>query len=168
MRKSEATSEGFANHACQIVQSTAVGNQPKVLKLDALRRTLRVPATSQIDQSKTKCRYNPKPSTVFCPHSQCASGVLYYADEKLKGITTHPLADLFFLTDDGKTLVLVDVTGGSSGLAEQKGRRLQKWIQTVGKSKLAAIQTNLHVLHSAASRSEEDDHLSDLTHKSRD
>jgi len=50
-------------------------------------------------------------------------GCLYYTTDR------HPLADLFFRTDTGKDLVLIDITGGAQDLTLQKARRLQEWIK---------------------------------------
>ena len=55
-------------------------------------------------------------------------GVLFYAKER-DGLNTHPLADIFFRSDDGK-LVLIDVYGGgNAGNANEKGHKLVKWIR---------------------------------------
>jgi len=54
-------------------------------------------------------------------------GTMYYANER-NGKDTHPLADLFFLSDDDE-LVLVDITGGGSATAFEKVEKLTTWIQ---------------------------------------
>lgn len=58
------------------------------------------------------------------------SDTIYYADEKHDGLSTHPLADIFFRTTDG-ILVLIDVTGGTEDLVGQKTLKLETWINTV-------------------------------------
>jgi hypothetical protein len=54
---------------------------------------------------------------------------MYYAKEKSAGLPTHPLADIFFITNE-QELVLVDVAGGSIRSVEEKAKRLSGWIRT--------------------------------------
>ena len=56
-------------------------------------------------------------------------GVMYHAKEGVEGLPMHPLADIFFLTEDGE-LVLIDVTGGSADLCAKKAKALADWIKT--------------------------------------
>ena len=56
------------------------------------------------------------------------AGVMYYAD-KCDGTLSHPIADLFFVTDNNE-LVLVDVTGGDGEGVQRKAERLSKWMAT--------------------------------------
>ena len=51
--------------------------------------------------------------------------VIYKAKEK-NGQDKHPLADIFFLTEE-RELVLVDVTGGSDTEANKKAKRLNRF-----------------------------------------
>jgi len=53
---------------------------------------------------------------------------MYYADEKDVGSSGHPLADLFFITNDD-ILVLIDIYGGNNEKwAEDKRYKLDAWI----------------------------------------
>jgi hypothetical protein len=52
---------------------------------------------------------------------------IYYSNEKQKGQASHPLADIFFISDDDE-LVLVDIAGGSSVFVAEKLRNLITWI----------------------------------------
>ena len=58
--------------------------------------------------------------------SGLTTDVLYFADEG-KGKTSHPLADLFFVTNK-KELVLIDVTGGGREVVDKKVTKLSEWI----------------------------------------
>jgi hypothetical protein len=61
---------------------------------------------------------------------QLQSNVIFYANEKGKEKKpTHPLADLFFRTNDGE-LVLFDVSGGRAKAAKKQNKRLTKWIES--------------------------------------
>lgn len=52
------------------------------------------------------------------------NGVMYYTDERVGGKPSHPLADLFFITEANE-LVLVDVYGGmSKKMLKEKGNNL--------------------------------------------
>jgi hypothetical protein len=53
-------------------------------------------------------------------------GKIYYADER-SGKPTHPLADMFFLTDDNR-LVLIDITDGDNYTCANKVEKLKEWI----------------------------------------
>lgn len=53
--------------------------------------------------------------------------VLYYVNER-NGLNTHPLADLFFRTNNDE-LVLIDVSGGNKKACQEKKQKLAKWIQ---------------------------------------
>ena len=57
---------------------------------------------------------------------------IFYYVEEVEGRTTNPLFDFFFLCKNNetkeKTLVLIDVTGGSIVVAENKLSELSKWI----------------------------------------
>jgi hypothetical protein len=64
-------------------------------------------------------------------------GTMYYADEnskapntttKVKGKPPHPLADMFFLSDDNE-LVLIDITAGGSDIVAKKVTNLAAWIE---------------------------------------
>lgn len=55
-----------------------------------------------------------------------APGVLYYADEKGKGKSTHPLFDCWFRSSRGT--VLCDITGGKDD--QSKAAALDQWIKT--------------------------------------
>ena len=68
--------------------------------------------------------------------------ILYYVKEG-KGYVTHPLFNLFFLCKHDKkdTLVVIDVTGGGIFAAEEKLKKISKWIgeQTLEKYALKGI-----------------------------
>ena len=53
-------------------------------------------------------------------------GTIYYVTKGV-GICPHPLADIFFRTRD--QLVLIDVTAGAEGIAQEKAKKLCDWIQ---------------------------------------
>ena len=59
--------------------------------------------------------------------SSLKTDVLYFADEG-RGKTWHPLADLFFLTNVKKELVLIDVTGGGREAVDKKVTTLLEWM----------------------------------------
>ena len=60
--------------------------------------------------------------------SEDAKTTIFYADKKHDGIDTHPLADMFFVSDDNK-LVLVDITGsGDNETIHGKLAKLNDWI----------------------------------------
>jgi len=53
---------------------------------------------------------------------------IYYADERNKGSSTHPIVDLFFLTDVDE-LVLVNIYGGNyENFADDKREKIDAWI----------------------------------------
>lgn len=52
-------------------------------------------------------------------------GTMYYVDER-NGKPTHPLADIFFRSDDNQ-IVLIDITGGNSHLVKQKLAAHRRW-----------------------------------------
>uniref|UniRef100_A0A7S4C067 Uncharacterized protein n=1 Tax=Chrysotila carterae TaxID=13221 RepID=A0A7S4C067_CHRCT len=59
------------------------------------------------------------------------TGVLYYAAERGEAgaSASHPKCDLFFLTDDGEELVVIDVTGSASDKTVlRKMEALSKWV----------------------------------------
>ena len=56
--------------------------------------------------------------------------ILYYVDER-DGKPTHPLADVFFITEN-KKLVLINITGGDARKVLQKRRNLLNWIELTG------------------------------------
>lgn len=56
-------------------------------------------------------------------------GTMYYVDENPPIKPSHPLADLFFVTEDNE-LVLVDVGGGSRRNIASKVKALKEWIKT--------------------------------------
>ena len=57
---------------------------------------------------------------------------LYYVQEG-EGFRTHPLFDLFFLcklnNEQKDTLVMIDISGGGIQVAEQKLKKISKWIK---------------------------------------
>jgi hypothetical protein len=53
---------------------------------------------------------------------------MYYADKKNNGKLLHPLADLFFISDDNE-LILVDITGGNKEKVNNKKNGLTEWIE---------------------------------------
>jgi hypothetical protein len=56
-----------------------------------------------------------------------AETTIYYVDERKDGKSTHPLADMFFLS--GNQLVLVDITGSSKhDIIKNKLKNLREWI----------------------------------------
>jgi hypothetical protein len=60
--------------------------------------------------------------------SKDAITTIFYADKKHGGIDTHPLADMFFVSDDNQ-LVLVDITGsGDNENIHGKLAKLNDWI----------------------------------------
>ena len=52
--------------------------------------------------------------------------MMYYADKRI-GKPSHPLADIFFRTQENE-LVLIDVTGGNQDKVKEKRLRLVNWI----------------------------------------
>jgi hypothetical protein len=55
------------------------------------------------------------------------NNVLYYAEEKINGKPSHPLADLFFRSDDGE-IVLIDIGGGNNQNIAEKVKTHIDWI----------------------------------------
>jgi hypothetical protein len=55
------------------------------------------------------------------------NNVLYYAEEKINGKPSHPLADLFFRSDDGE-IVLIDIGGGNNENIAEKVKMHIDWI----------------------------------------
>lgn len=53
---------------------------------------------------------------------------IYYADEYNNGKPSHPLANLFFISDNNE-LVLVGITGGNKDKVKVKKKRLTDWIK---------------------------------------
>jgi hypothetical protein len=79
-------------------------------------------------------------------NSKDAKTAIFYADKKHDGIDTHPLADMFFVSD-GNQLVLVDITGsGNYETIHRKLAKLNDWISNHstsicgGKNKLDSIR----------------------------
>jgi len=79
-------------------------------------------------------RLFPGGNSSLCDTSFLKKGILYYADER-NGKPAHPLADIFFITED-KQLVLVGVTGGNDNdmLLANKSKDLVDWINVNGGS----------------------------------
>ncbi len=75
-------------------------------------------------------RLFPGDDSSICDTSFLRQDVLYYADER-NGKPTHPLADIFFITDE-QQLVLVDVAGGDDNKVMQKRNNLLAWIEACG------------------------------------
>jgi hypothetical protein len=65
---------------------------------------------------------------------------IYFAREKIDSIPSHPLADLFFLSDKNE-LVLVDISGGNLEGAIVKLKKLTDWI----KREEAKIKDNANI-----------------------
>ena len=70
-------------------------------------------------------RIFPNSSSSEYDFSSVKENVMYYATER-NGYPMHPLADLWFKTQENE-LVLVDITGGK---AEEKQAKLAAWINT--------------------------------------
>jgi hypothetical protein len=55
------------------------------------------------------------------------NNVLYYAEEKIDGKSSHPLAQLFFRSDDGE-IVLIDIGEGNNENIAEKVKMHIDWI----------------------------------------
>lgn len=68
------------------------------------------------------------PGSIDCEYdiSHIERNTLYYVQER-EGFPTHPLADLFFISEDNE-LVLVDIAGGNEINVTKKEERLEAWI----------------------------------------
>jgi len=75
-------------------------------------------------------RLFPGDNSSICDTAFLRQGVLYYCDER-NGKPTHPLADIFFVTEE-QQLVLVDVAGGDDNKVMQKRKNLLAWFEANG------------------------------------
>ena len=69
----------------------------------------------------------PKDNSSIYDLSFLEYDTIYYANEKINGLASHPLADLFFISNKNE-LVLVDITGGDDKKVSKKKKKLVKWI----------------------------------------
>ena len=99
----------------------------------ALKNTLRFLETSfeiKCDLVKTG-RLFPGEDSGVIDTSSLRKNVIYHALERVDGMSTHPLADMFFISDRSQ-LVLVDIAGGNEQSVQKKKKNLLKWIEKKG------------------------------------
>jgi hypothetical protein len=72
-------------------------------------------------------------------------GVFYYADEKGDGKASHPIGDLFFVTNDNQ-LVLIDITGGQGDTVKDKVVDKVNWINSIKNHRKMKRFSNIFVV----------------------
>jgi hypothetical protein len=82
-------------------------------------------------------RLFPKDKAGVYNVSKLLPNTIYYVDDR-EGKPTHPLCDMFFITeldDSSRELVLIDITGGGAGTVLTKVTKLNSWIAREQKKK---------------------------------